>query len=594
MISNKKVEVKQRGADMSPEQVKLKIEVKRLTTYLSILPITALSGLGMLVVCGFCLWGLIPDLQLLIWLGLALAVFLCSLALAYLFSRKNESNQVNIDAWQWYLGLHSGLSGFIWGGGATLFYPQLSTESQPFVLLAAVILLSSYFPILVHYFLSFSIFSLSLILPIVIQISVIQSSPTPLTGVVLLIYLLVMLVFARWFNQREFERFRLQIELLEQNDKVIEANESKSRFLASASHDLRQPLQALGFYIVMLSDFLREPSKKALFDKTLKAYRALEDLLNQLLNISKLNANLVDIVHTDFSIKQLFAKLRNDYELRAMDRGLSIEFSTGDYFAYSDVVSVERILRNLLENSLRYTKQGFIKASCHKKDGRVILRVADSGIGIDKVHLNRIFDEFYQVKNPERDRSKGFGLGLYAVQRLAELLETSIKVESEVAKGSVFSVSLSEGKAFKEREQSQTEFPIQDSVLADKIILLVDDDEVVLDSISRLFLSWGCQVLTADTYSDGLKMITQEEIIPELLVVDYRLPNHQTGVQLVKHIRKLANQDIPSIVLTGDTGEESLAEINQSGLAFMHKPADPAKLKKRVKHLLQSLSEETV
>lgn len=579
---------------MSPEQLRLKIEVKRLTTYLSILPIAALCGLGMLIVCGFCLWGLVPNAQLLIWVGLALAVLFYSLALSFLFKRKRETNQLNIKAWQWYLSINSALSGILWGGAAALFYPQLSSDSQPFVLLAAVMLLSSYFPILVHYFLSFSIFSILLILPIVIQITLIQSSSTPLTGVVLLVYLLVMLVFARWFNHREFERFRLQIELYEQNDKVIEANESKSRFLASASHDLRQPLQALGFYIVMLSDFLREPSKKALFDKTLKAYRALEDLLNQLLNISKLNANLVDIVHTDFSIKQLFDKLRNDYELRAMDRGLSIEFSTGDYFAYSDVVSVERILRNLLENSLRYTKEGFIKASCHKEGGKIVLRVVDSGIGIDKTHLSRIFDEFYQVKNPERDRSKGFGLGLYAVQRLAELLDTSIKVQSELAKGSVFSIALSEGKAFEALKQRQTEFPIQDSVLTDKIILLVDDDEVVLDSISRLFLSWGCQVLTADTYSDGLKMITQEEIIPELLVVDYRLPNHQTGVQLVKHIRKLANESIPAIVLTGDTGEESLAEINQSGLTFMHKPADPAKLKKRVKHLLQNMDETTV
>ena len=579
---------------MTPKRLRFKIEVKRLTTYLSILPVSALCGLGMLVVCSFCLWGLVPDVQLLVWIGLALVVFSYSLVLSFLFKRKRQTNRLNIEAWQWYLSLNSALSGILWGVAAALFYPQLSGESQPFVLLAAVMLLSSYFPVLVHYFLGFSIFSISLILPIVIQIAIVQSPPTPLTGVVLLVYLIVMLIFARWFNQREFERFRLQIELLEQNDKVIEANESKSRFLASASHDLRQPLQALGFYIVMLSDFLREPSKKALFDKTLKAYRALEDLLNQLLNISKLNANLVDIVHTDFSIEQLFEKLRNDYEMRAIDRGLTIEFSTGDYFAYSDVVSVERILRNLLENSLRYTKRGYIKATCQKEQGKLLLKVADSGIGIEKIHLKRIFDEFYQVKNPERDRSKGFGLGLYAVQRLAELLDTRIKVESEVGKGSVFTIALPIGKAFEELQRSQTKFPIQDGVLADKIVLLVDDDDVVLDSISRLFLSWGCQILTADSYSDGLKMITQEEIIPELLVVDYRLPNHQTGVQLVKHIRKLSNQSVPAIILTGDTGEESLAEINQSGLDFMHKPADPAQLKKKVKRLLLNVNAEGV
>ncbi len=573
---------------MSPEQLRSKIEIKRLTTYFNILPITSFSGLIILVVCGLCLEGYVADSQLFVWAGLAFFAFLLSLVLSFLFKQRKQKKQLNKAVWQWALSINSAFSGALWGGAALLFYPQLPVAAQPFVLLAVVILLSTYFPILVHYFLSFSVFSVSLVLPVIAELTFNQQGTSPLISGVLLIYLAVMLGFASWFNRREFERFKLQNELYEQNDKVIEANESKSRFLASASHDLRQPLQALGFYIVMLSDFLREPSKKALFDKTLKAYRALEDLLNQLLNISKLNANLVDIVHTDFSIQQIFEKLRNDYELRAIDRGLTIEFSTEAYFAYSDVVSVERILRNLLENALRYTKEGFIRATCREENGRLVLRVEDSGMGIEKIHLERIFDEFYQVKNPERDRSKGFGLGLYAVQRLAELLDTRIKVESEVSKGSTFSFALPIGKAFEEKERSQTKFPIQDSVLYDKIVLLVDDDDVVLDSISRLFLSWDCQILTADSYSDGVKMITQEEITPELLIVDYRLPNHQTGVQLVKHIRKLANKAIPAIILTGDTGEESLAEINQSGLDFMHKPADPVKLKKKVKRLLLS------
>ena len=575
---------------MASDKLKLKIAEKRLTTHFGILPMSALCSLIMVAICGYSLKNYISQSELLIWLALAFVSFVVSSVIALVFKRRSQAHELAINQWQLAISLNCLLAGLLWGLAGAIFYNQLPELIKPYVLLGVVILLSCYFPIFVHYLLCFCVFSVSLIMPIVIEVSFLSVQSNPYISLVLMSYLLAMLGFARWFNQREFERLRLQNELYEQNNKVTEANDSKSRFLASASHDLRQPLQALGFYIVMLSDFLREPRKKALFDKTLKAYRALEDLLNQLLNISKLNANLVDIVNTDFSINEMFEKLKNDYELRAMDKGLSIEFKTDDYFAYSDVVSVERILRNLLENSLRYTKQGFIKASCHKIGNKLTLKVTDSGIGIDKIHLERVFDEFYQVKNPERDRSKGFGLGLYAVQRLAKLLETSIKVESEIGKGSVFSITLPEGERFESLGQSQTEFPITDSILKDKIVLLVDDDDVVLDSISRLFLSWDCQVLTADSFDEGVKMITQEEIIPELLVVDYRLPNHQTGVQLVKEVCQLADKKIPAIVLTGDTGEESLTDINQSGLAFMHKPADPTKLKKGVKRLLVSHS----
>ena len=571
---------------MSPEALKLTIEKKRLKEYFLISPKVAIAGFFMVCAICFSLLNTLPYQYLYTWLLFAFLVLVFNTVVIVLFRKNKDSVLTNIVKWQLLIAVNSLFIGLSWGVSSSVFYGVVSGSLQPYIVLVSVILLSSYFPVLVNYYLSFSVFAISFVLPLVYQLINSESSVDNNIGLILTTYLISMLAFARWFNKREFERLRLQTELYEQNDKVKEANDSKSRFLASASHDLRQPLQALGFYIVMLSDFLREPRKKALFDKTLKAYQALEDLLNQLLNISKLNANLVDIVKTNFSVNELFEKLKNDYELRAMDKGLSIEFVTGDFFGYSDVVSVERILRNLLENSLRYTDQGFIKAHCQKINGRLVFEIVDSGIGIEQTHIDKIFNEFYQVKNPERDRSKGFGLGLYAVERLARLLETKILVSSSVGKGSLFSIELEEGMKPQIVDQSSSELLIGDKILEDKVILLIDDDDVVLDSISRLFLSWDCQILTADNYNDAINIITQEEIIPDLLIVDYRLPNHRTGVELVEEICALAKITVPAVILTGDTGEESLTHINQSGLSFMHKPADPNKLKKRVKSLL--------
>ena len=571
---------------MIPDKLKNKIEIKRLNDFITLLPATSLAGFIIVAIICFGLVGAIPAQYLWLWVGI---VFFTSLlaCLLTLYFKKNEGRvKIQLEVWQVSTVLLCAMSGLSWGIASSVFYGVFLSDYQAYIVVALVIVLSSYFPVLVHNANCFSVFALGLMSPVIFELVTDEHLITDYMAAALIGYLCLMLGFARWSNSRECERIRLQLELYEQNDRVKEANDSKSRFLASASHDLRQPLQALGFYLVMLSDFLREPNKKALFDKTLKAYQALEGLLNQLLNISKLNADLVDIVKTDFSVAELFEKLKNDYQLRAMEQGLSIQFTTDDYYAHSDVVSVERILRNLLENALRYTNKGYIKASCQMEQDQIVFKVADSGIGIAQSHVDKIFGEFYQVKNPERDRSKGFGLGLYAVDRLAKLLDTSINVESEVGKGSVFSIAIPIGERPQGQQAIKSDTLVGDRVLRDKTIMLVDDDEVVLDSISRFFYSWGSQVLLAGSWEEAMDLIVVEELIPELMIVDYRLPNHKTGVSLVKNIRKTTEQSIPAIILTGDTGEESLTDINQSGLAFMHKPADPLKLKKRVKNLL--------
>jgi len=486
----------------------------------------------------------------------------------------------------WFLLLSSLNGGLVWAGLFFVLKSELPEEYGESIILAFLTVLTFYISMLITCNKCLYIFVIAMITPLIYFNF---SSPYSSKSYVILFlfgYIGLLLILGKLYKVRERKHTLLQKELEMQNKKVSEANESKSQFLASASHDLRQPLQALGFYITMLSEFLREPHKKALFDKTLRAYQALEHLLNQLLNISKLNANLVNVVKSNFSIKELFEKLRNDYQLRALDRGLSIEFITENYYAYSDIVSVERIMRNLVENGLRYTKEGHVKVTCKLENGTLTLQVLDTGIGISNEHIDKIFDEFYQVENPERDRSKGFGLGLYAVNKLAKLLDTKILVESEEGKGSTFSIALPTGEKPQVQIVTQKGKSIGDTILEDKVVLLVDDDEVVLDSISRLFSSWKCLVLTANSYSNAMELLTKEEIIPEILVMDYRLPNHKNGVDLVQEICEYCKESIPAIILTGDTGEESLTHINQSGLAFLHKPADPQKLKDRVKKLL--------
>lgn len=575
-----------RELSLNSEILKTKVEVKILKQFFKNLPLIAIGGFLLVLVFAFGLVDLLPIQHVAIWGFCALLIAMLFGVFGYFFRKISRYEPKVVAIWQNLVLINCSLIGLSWGGASAYFYPMLPESYQPYSLITIVIVISVYFPVLMNFLKFYSVFALSLMLPFISSVISSQNGSSSFWVLVLLGYLSLMLAFANWSSRKEFERIRLQLELFEQNQKVKEANDSKSRFLASASHDLRQPLQALGFYIVTLSDFLREPHKKSIFDKTLKAYQALENLLNQLLNISKLNANLIEIVKSDFSMKELFNKLKNDYEMRAIDRGLSIDFTTQNNYAYSDIVSVERILRNLLENALRYTKRGFILARCFEENGQLIVQVSDTGIGIDQEHIKKIFDEFYQVKNPERDRNKGFGLGLYAVERLANLLDTTIKVDSKAGKGSTFSIVLPMGQKPKEEKTKVKERVSGDEVLQDRIVLLVDDDEVVLDSISELFFRWGCQVLTAGTYQEALDIIVVEEIIPELMVVDYRLPKHQTGVELVRDIRKRCGESIPCVILTGDTGEESLSHINSSGLSFIHKPANPDRLKRKVKSFL--------
>ncbi|WP_196137589.1 hybrid sensor histidine kinase/response regulator [Aliikangiella sp. G2MR2-5] len=572
---------------MNSKVLQEKVETKKLKEFIKVLPIAAIGGLLLASIISLGMNEFLPQEVWESWLMLVIIGSILQILISAFFMRANEKiDQIFSMKWRGIIAISCVWSGLAWGGALSAFYPLLKVSEQPYLIVIYVIALSCHYPVLMNFFKLFCLFAIALATPFMFML--IQSDVSNSWLSLIIGYLGVMVLFSAWASKKAKERIQLQYELFEQNQKVEAANESKSKFLASASHDLRQPLQALGFYIVMLSDYLREPRKKALFDKTLKAYQALENLLNQLLNISKLNANLIDINEIDFSVKELFSKLKNDYEMQALDMGLNIEFASQNEYVYSDITSVERILRNLIENALRYTKFGFVKVSCIQEQDYLKFDVADTGIGIENNHLDKIFDEFYQVKNPERDRSKGFGLGLYAVARLAKLLGTEIDVESQIGKGSRFTLRLPVGKEPVSLNEFISSNTVSDNVLFEKVVLLVDDDDVVLDSISRLVLSWGCLVLTADSYEEAVELITQEEIVPDFLIVDYRLPNYYTGVELVETIRERCHCTIPAVILTGDTGKESLSDINRSGIKLLHKPADPKILKSRVKSLLES------
>jgi len=572
-------------------KIREKVELDKLSEFFHVFPLSGLGGVVLSAIIGLGLSEKISSQHWGLWLGLIFLCFVIQVSLSGLFLHKSKNEtSINTRPWQFFVAFTCIAIGASWGGAFSYFYPQLPTGDKAYFILVFVVVFSCHFPVLMNYLKFFGLFAAALITPFAFTMFNSETSSYWMT--VLGVFGAMMILFSGWSSKRASERILLQHELYAQNKAVETANQSKSQFLASASHDLRQPLQALGFYIVMLSDFLREPKKKALFDKTLKAYQALENLLNQLLNISKLNANLVEVNELDFSVKALFETLQNDYELQAADKNLKIEFSTSDHYVYSDTVCVERVLRNLIENSLRYTESGRIVVKCVQVGEDLRFSVEDTGVGIEAEHLEKIFDEFYQVKNPERDRSKGFGLGLYAVSKLATLLGSKIVVSSMVGRGSEFSLILPLGKKPIELDYIKPKASQNENFLYEKVIMLIDDDEVVLDSISRLFLSWQCLVLTASSYHEAIKLIEVEEIEPDFLVVDYRLPNHKNGVELVGDLRSLLDSHVPALILTGDTGTESLNELKRSGIGFLNKPADPKLLKNKVVSILERTTEK--
>ena len=350
------------------------------------------------------------------------------------------------------------------------------------------------------------------------------------------------------------------------------ASRAKTTFLAAASHDLRQPVQALVLLNAALSAGLKDHPAATLVDKVGASLDALQRLLGALLDISRLDAGVVVPEIQAVPLGDVVERLSREYAVRAAERGLALRSVRPNAWTRTDPVLLERILRNLIENALRYTDRGKVLIGCRRRGDTIRLHVADTGIGIRREHQEAIFHEFYQVGNCERDREKGLGLGLSIVNRLCGLLGHRVSVASEPGRGTCFVIELPlvpAGGA-----------PMAAAMPTGRLaVLVVDDDAMVRQALALLLEQWGCEVLVAEDAGDAVGRVGAIGRCPNAILADYRLPGGRTGIDAAMDVRRTCGREIPTIILTGDTAPDRIAEAKASGFRLMHKPVDPASLR---------------
>lgn len=366
-----------------------------------------------------------------------------------------------------------------------------------------------------------------------------------------------------------------------------QANQAKSKFLATASHDLRQPLQALRLFSEALLDVAKEKEIARLAGQIGKSVNALVDMFDDLLDVSRLDAGIVEPRWQHFELSALFDRVYGDFAPLAQAKGLnfSLPICLGgcgenqhcDVVVYSDPFLLERILRNLVSNAIRYTDTGGVAVRCFCKEDKIELEVADTGIGIRPEVLSHVFEEYYQADNPHRDRRKGLGLGLAIVRRIEGLLDCHVTVRSEAGVGSVFSFEVLKGDAAKLAHPFSVSHSPND--LSGSVVALVEDDQDIRELAADLMVQWGCRVFAGEFAEDVMRKLDIAGVRPDLLVCDYRLPYGMTAIQVIRSVRELWGSEVAALVLTGDTATETLHAIHASGAILLHKPIAPARLR---------------
>ena len=371
----------------------------------------------------------------------------------------------------------------------------------------------------------------------------------------------------------------LESKVEERTRQLEAANQAKSRFIAAASHDLRQPLHALGLFVAQLHGRLRAAERSQIISRIEAALSAMNELFSALLDISKLDAGATTINITVFPVAQLLAHAETTFAGAAREKKLSFRAMPSDAWVRSDFILLEQIVFNLITNALRYTRSGGVVVGCRKRGDQLRIEVWDSGIGIAADQHDKIFGEFYRLGEPDRDRRAGLGLGLAIVDRLCRLLDHPIEVRSTVGKGSVFAVTVPLAPANKRAIEASIVPRAQPSLSHDKLVLVIDDDPLVLEGMSGIFRKWGCRVITADSDSKALKAVAEQDNLPDLIISDYHLANDRTGIETIEWLRGELSAQIPAFLISGDTDPATLYEAKAKGLHLLHKPVDPMALR---------------
>lgn len=564
-------------------------------------PTAAIGNLFVVCLVVIVFRAVVPENILYAWAA-AFVVLSVLRALDWLRFRRTEFGPSNARRWLRQASVGSFISGALWGTGALFLFPDGQLVFQYTFAVAlifmAVACLFSYGP---HYP-TFLAFFLPSIIPGIIGMGVQSGTQQNAFTAGLLLISLILLWSRQLFNRIFMESMRLRfanVELIEQltiqkneAEKAREAAESaniaKSRFLAAASHDLRQPIHALNLYLGAFSQLQVAHQTGLLVGKVRQCALIMDNMFRTLLDVSKLDAGAVNPQITAFALAPLFSRMRLELEPQARAKGLELRVHRCSAFAKSDPGLVERILRNLISNAIRYTDHGRVVVGCRRHRGALRISVYDTGIGIAAQEQSLVFEAFYQVGNRARDRSKGLGLGLAIVERLARLLQTPLTLRSRPGHGSLFAFDLQRAEpvelpTFRLNGAAGTRRDLSGTV-----VVVVDDEELILDAVRTLLKQWNCEVIATPSGRQAVRELATSTRPPDILICDYRLRDDENGVSVVTALRNEFNADIPALLITGDTNPDQIRTIAASGLEVLHKPLREEELHDAICALLAS------
>jgi two-component system, sensor histidine kinase len=540
-----------------------------------------------------------------IWCAAVLIVQLMVQTLSFSYTRTTGLDTAPTK-WGWRLAIVAAIAGIVWG--SAVFVLVEDHESLALALVAACLAGRATISVLTHAHFPPALYAF--VVPIFGLLALRYMALGGSGNVALGVMWIAVLGYVMLFVDRHARAIVNQIRLRYENEQLVdelkkqnavadgarmkaeEASRSKSLFFAAANHDLRQPLHSLGLFATALRNGAVDESGRRLIDQILLCTESLEQLFDNLLDISKLDAGQVEVKREIVPINAVFDRLRSTFAVPAQDKGLKLRLRRSNAMLATDSTLLFRVLSNLISNSLRYTESGGVLVACRTHSRSATIEVYDTGIGIPAEQHERIFEEFYQLNNPARDRTRGLGLGLATVKRIVQLLEHPLRLRSAPGKGSRFSIQIPLADLSKMQASSATVEHKIPNLIGGKLIVVVDDEESVRLGMQSLLESWGCRCVTAMDAAEALRSIGGRR--PDFIIADLRLRGEDTGIEAIRDLRAALGASIPAVLISGDTATEQLRKVSAAGLTMMHKPLKAVRLRALLNHEFAGRGERRV
>lgn len=553
---------------------------------------TALAGslMLMLFVIG-TLWSQFPAVALLAWLCANL-LFIGWRHWRWKRAPYNPAMTAGeASAWLRESAFASGVNACIWAGGAAAFLNDASFSGYLFFVLVLTSLVFGASVSFAAWFPSVVAFAVPVTLAAALKMATLDHAGSTLVAISCLPFLLFVLVVAHNYSRLittlvtlDARNAALLVEAEQGRAEVERSSAEKSHFFAAVSHDVRQPLYATGLLLEALAKRVTTNEQRKLIADIQRSHGAMDLLFTSILDLTQLDAGAVTAKVDHVDLGSVLETLRGEFAPSAARKCIGFDVSATEVRVHTDPVLLSRILRNLLGNAIKFTDAGGVDVTVIAHESNVQIRVSDTGPGIPVAEQGKVFAEYYQLGNPERDRGKGLGLGLAVVRRLCVLLDIELELASAPGRGTVFTLSMPAGHP-KANKPSYSAASAPD--IAGLHVVVVDDERTILRGLKMLLGDYGCQVTIGESSSDAISAARKVTRPPDIIISDLRLRGDGDGVDVIHTIRAEFDARLPALLVTGDTDRTAVERAASAGLRLMYKPLAPHQLVKTIASLVE-------